>query len=492
LALDTSSSLYGPAMAQARAVAASVIDDLDDDESFQLVTFSDSVRTFADSPVRATSANLRRAERYLDDLRALGTTSMTEGLATALSQEPGPSNGLDMVVLVTDGYIASEAELLRLVQERLGDRRLFVIGVGPAPNRFLLERLAEVGRGALLVVSPGDEPSVVAQEFVERIADPQVTDLEIDWGELTVHSVYPRRLPDLFAGQPLLVHGRYDETGNGEAILRGRIGGRAWSERIQMTLDQGGSGNEAMAPIWARAAVHDGMNRLYLRDDEAAREMVTRLGLDFGLVTRFTSFVAVDDAALEAAEQASGEPAEAAVPQTPAPDLMAQASESGATDGPMPVYEPSMAVEAPMPSPPPPAAMPMGGGDLDSLLNSAVGGGGGARAPTKAAGTPGAAALARRLNSEAQPQGLSRVQIQSVIARHLPELRAAAARHGDVHGSVSIRFVVSSDGRVVSAEVDRSTLGGGPAERAILDIFRRMLFPSFAGPNVTVSYPINV
>jgi Ca-activated chloride channel family protein len=491
VAIDTSSSLHGPALEQARTVAATVLGTLEDDERFQVVAFSDSVRTFADAPVPATDGNVARGEGFLDGLRALGTTSMTEGLHAALGQPAPPRGALDLVVLVTDGYIASEAEVLRLVNDGLGGRRLFVIGVGPAPNRFLLERLAEVGRGALLVVSPGDAPEVVAQDFIERIAHPQVTDVRIDWGTLHVSDVYPRRVPDLFAGQPLLVHGRFDGDGRGDVVVRGRAGGRAWSETIRLALAEGGSGNEAQAQVWARSAIHDAMSRLYLRDDPAAVDRVTRLGLEFGLVTQFTSFVAVDDRVLAAVQDDDPPPATGSgsvVEAIEGGDAPATAADIHAAVGDLPVPVGS-ATAAPSPSMPPPPVS-----DLDGLLDSAVGGGR-SPAPTKAvplADHRGSPALERRASVSVRDR-LSRVEIRNVIAHRLGALRAAAQPHradGSPPVRLTVRLVISPDGRVVSAVVTSREGSTDALERAVLDVLRRMIFPPSTGGTTIVSYPL--
>ena len=502
LALDTSSSLYGPALAQTKAVATTVLESLDHHESFQVVAFSDSVRTFTQSPSRATDANVTRAEEFVDDLRALGTTAMTAGLQTALRQESPPEDVLDIVVLVTDGYIASEREILRLVHDNLGHRRLFVVGVGPAPNRFLLERLAEVGRGALLIVSPADEPEVVAQDFIERIAHPQVTDLQIDWGELNVTSVYPRRVPDLFAGQPLMVHGRFDEAGEGEVVLRGRVGGRAWSDTLHVAFAEDGENNDAIASVWARSAIHDNMNRLMLRDDEDAEDRVTRLGLAFGLVTRFTSFIAVDDAALAAVEDdaparngsasaagdSSDEPvATAATVNVPVPESVAAAEPAS------PIMAPPAA--SPMPTPLLPPTKAMSGG-LDQLLESAVGGGGSPAGLAKAS-TPGRMARTPRGKrpSSVNHVPLSPAAVQGVITRHMGEIRTVAQRHrngGATGGQMVVRLVIGANGHVVTATLASSAVTDAAFQRDVLAIFRRMAFPAFSGPNQTIAVPIEV
>lgn len=456
-ALDTSSSMLGRPLAQARAIVNEALASLGPEDELQVVTFSDLVRAYAaDGPVAATDDQVIGAEQFVDDQRALGTTSMTAGLERALGQPEADDEVLDLIVLVTDGYVAGEEALMRLVHQRLGRRRLYTVGVGPAPNRFLLERLAEFGRGASVVVSPSEMPEVVAQQFLERITAPQLTDIELDWGELTVHSVYPRRIPDLFGGQPLIIRGRYELPGEDHVTLRGRIGGRLWQEQVPVVLASADvGGNDALAPIWARAAVHDLMNGLYLRNDPDRQEAVTDLGLRFGLVTRFTSFVAVEDRFL------SGVGSGGVGEELGYGGLGLQGLGTGGG----------------------------GSGEGNHGLGSlgSVGSGSGVR---RAAGLPTVR------TGRAMVRGtLSRETVRRTIRMHTNELRGVYERHlmldPSLEGRVVVRLTIGPDGVVMAVSIASSTLEHELTERGLLEVFRRMRFPAVPnGGTYLVNYPL--
>ena len=472
-AVDTSSSMLGRPLVQAQAIVNEALATLGEEDELQVIGFSDMVQTFSAHPLNGTDEHVIDAENWVDDLRALGTTSMTAGLSRALEQQPSDEDVLETVVLITDGYVASEQELFRLVHERLGHRRLSTVGLGPAPNRFLLERLAEFGRGTSLVVSPADHPEVVAQDFLERIENPQLTDLEIDWGELTIHSVYPRRPSDLFEGQPLLVRGRYDAPGEGYVTVRGRMGGRQWEERVPVVLASADrTGSEAMAPIWARAAVHDLMNGLYLRDDPDREDAITDLGLRFGLVTRFTSFVAVEEAFLQSLGGANGQ---GALFGYPGLGLIGTGRGGGGYGE--------------------------GTIGLGSLNTIGHGGGGGSGSAYGAAGSnmlrsvAAVRAPAIRTGSAMIRGSLSADTVRRRIRMHSAQFRHAYENQlrssPGLSGRIVVRVVIGPTGQVLSAEVTSSSMDNEELHQAILGIFRRMTFPDVeGGGTVVVSYPL--
>ena len=159
-----------------------------------------------------TERQQQELEQRLDELRATGATEMVPAIERALSA-PTEDDRLSIVVLVTDGYIGNEAAVLRAIATSLGDHRLYALGVGSAVNHFLVERAAEIGRGHAIVAPLSEDPSDAATRFASYIDRPVFTDVSIDWGGLEVTDVYPRRVPDLFAGRPLVVHGRFAGKG---------------------------------------------------------------------------------------------------------------------------------------------------------------------------------------------------------------------------------------------------------------------------------------
>lgn len=316
--VDTSSSMHGRPLEHARAVIRRVIEGLQPTDRFNVLGFSDQVRVLSETWMSRTDQSAQRAESFVNELRATGATEMVPAIERALAAPTSPER-LSIVVLVTDGYIGNEAEVLRAVATRLGEHRLYAFGVGSSVNRFLVERAAEVGRGRAIVVAPSEDPRLSADRFVQWIDRPVFTDVEVDFGQLAVSDVYPRRIPDLFAGKPLTIQGRFARGGEGVVRVRGTVNGQRYERAIEVRLPDAPSPDgphASQATLWARAAVEDRMRRLTLRDDPALIAEVTQLGLAHSIVTPWTSFVAVEERPAEPAPD--GEEPEARATVSPA------------------------------------------------------------------------------------------------------------------------------------------------------------------------------
>lgn len=297
--VDSSSSMAGRPMAQAQAVMGELLSGLRPTDTFNILRFSDEVESLGETALSGSEEDRARGEAYIASLHAVGATEMVPAIEAGLGGASSSDDGdeLDIVVLVTDGYIANEAEVLRTIAANLGDSRLYGLGVGSSVNRFLLERVAEMGRGRAIVATLSEEPEAVAERFASFVDRPVFTNVTVDFGELDISDVYPRRVPDLFAGRPLVLQGRFDEGGTATVRVRGDIGGQRYERAVEVQLPSTTSeaATSVHGTLWARAAVHDRMNRLYLRDDPTLIEEVTDIGLAHRMVTQWTSFVAVDE-----------------------------------------------------------------------------------------------------------------------------------------------------------------------------------------------------
>src|SRR5262249_50714414 len=167
-------------------------------------------------------------------------------------------------------------------------------------NRVRLDKMGETGRGAVEYVTLADKADEAADRFYERVRSPLLTDLYVDWGGLPVMDVYPQRLPDLFSGQPLVITGRYTQAASGTAHLKGTRAGGAFSRDIPVTFSSNTPQFDALAGYCARRRIDDLMAQDWLGIQRGAmdpklKEQITQLGLDYRLMTQFTSFVAVED-----------------------------------------------------------------------------------------------------------------------------------------------------------------------------------------------------
>jgi Ca-activated chloride channel family protein len=291
--LDCSGSMRGAPLNAAKDVVRRVLGSLHPRDSFQIIRFSESASGLSRKPLANTPGNVQRALSYLDALRGGGGTRMIEGIKASLDGQTD-SERMRVVAFLTDGYIGNEREILAAVRQRLGDARLFGFGIGSSVNRYLLEGLAEEGRGAAAFRTPRESADELVRRFVERISSPVLTDVRVAFEDVEAFDIEPMPIPDLFAGQPLVISGRYRTPGAGTLIVEGKIAGEPVTFREVLRLPERSVEHEALGRLWARARIHRLERELHGGKDEDVVERITSLALRHRLMTRYTSLVAVD------------------------------------------------------------------------------------------------------------------------------------------------------------------------------------------------------
>jgi Ca-activated chloride channel family protein len=290
--IDTSCSMTGEPLAAAKRAMDLALGHLRPDDTFMLIDFADRASSFHDVPLLATPPNVARARAYLMALPASGGTNQLDGIRRALDR-PTEAGRLRLVLLMTDGYIGNEREVFAETTRLLGSARLFGFGIGGSVNHYLLSRLSEAGRGFSQYVRTDEDPTAAVERFVRRIERPVLTDVALQWEGLEVRDVLPVHVPDLFDAQPLIVVGRYRRPGVGTVTLRGLVKGRMVElpTRVELPEQPTASG---LTTLWARAKV-EALDRLqHFGETPDAIEAITTLGLEYHLVTAYTSFVAVE------------------------------------------------------------------------------------------------------------------------------------------------------------------------------------------------------
>ena len=296
--IDASGSMSGVPLTQAKDAVRAALDQLRESDTFQLIRFSDNASQFGSVPVVANSDNIRRAKHWLDHLHGGGGTQMVEGVRAALQFPHDPAR-LRFVSFMTDGYIGNEAEILSAINGNLGASRIFSFGVGSSVNRYLMERMATVGKGAVAYLGPGDSGYTVMSDFFTRISHPALTDVEIDWGSTAVSNVYPSRLPDLFVGRPLVVTGTFTGVPGSINVVGNQAGGKK-----KLAIGAAQEAGSELAKVWARLRIAELNDRLSVQGD-ANGELASAIrdtALRFQLMSDFTSFVAVDSSSRTAGE----------------------------------------------------------------------------------------------------------------------------------------------------------------------------------------------
>jgi Ca-activated chloride channel homolog len=292
LLIDTSGSMGGEPLAQARRVLGAIVDTLGDGDSLEMIEFSSQARRWQAEPQRVTAKVRAAAQRWLAALKAGGGTEMRTGILEALA--PRRADTQRQIVLVSDGAIGFEREIVHEILHRLpASSRLHTVGVGSAVNRSLTEAAARAGRGLEVIVGIGEDPERAAQRLVARTDAPLVVDLTLSGSALVAHA--PMRLPDLFAGAPARVALELAAAG-GELVASGRTHDGAWEQRIVVAPLAAGEGNGAVVTMFGREAVADLETRLCAGEAaEAIDAAVEKVGLEFQIATRLTSWIAAGD-----------------------------------------------------------------------------------------------------------------------------------------------------------------------------------------------------
>ncbi|MBN1268222.1 MAG: hypothetical protein JXB04_01425, partial [Kiritimatiellae bacterium] len=201
-----------------------------------------------------------------------------------------------IVCFMTDGYIGNETEILAAIEKKLGDdTRLFSFGVGSSVNRYLLERMADVGKGEVQYVLLNENPEDTVKRFCERVRNPVLTHIRVDWSDLDVSGITPARIKDLFVGQPIFVLGQYGRAGSATVKVRGKVGGKDVVYEIAVTLPGEAPENGALATLWARGRIRELMAEQYRGENKDVIEKITELALKYRLMSQYTSFVAVEE-----------------------------------------------------------------------------------------------------------------------------------------------------------------------------------------------------
>jgi Ca-activated chloride channel homolog len=310
--LDCSGSMSGEPIAQAKAAIRHALKQLQPGDSFQIINFSERASQLGTKPLEATPANIRKGLAYVSALNSDGPTEMIEGIKAALDFPHDPER-LRFVCFLTDGFIGNEAEILAAVHEHIGASRIFSFGVGSSCNRYLLDHMAKMGEGAVAYLGLHDDGAKVMDDFFERVSHPAMTDIKIDWGNLQVGEVYPQRVPDLFVGRPVILTGRFNGANATNIRISGKAGARPVELTFPVTLEE--SAGNALPSVWARAKIAELADQATYQANSDLQGEIKQVALDYGLMSAFTAFLAVDSSQKTAGNTGTTVPVAVPVPE---------------------------------------------------------------------------------------------------------------------------------------------------------------------------------
>ncbi|MFB2897824.1 VIT domain-containing protein [Aerosakkonemataceae cyanobacterium BLCC-F50] len=294
--IDTSGSQSGAPLMQCQELMRRFINGLNPNDTFSIIDFCDTTQQLSPVPLANTAQNRSLAINYINRLNASGGTELLRGIRAVLNFPVTDSGRLRTIVLLTDGYIGNENQILAEVQQNLKPgNRLHSFGAGSSVNRFLLNRIAEIGRGISRIIRHDEPVNEVVEKFFHQINNPVLGNINWQWeGEGESPIIYPQTPPDLFAQQPLVLFGRKSDKLAGKLHINGIVaGGMRYQQTFNLNFND--VGNPAIAQLWGRSRIKELTNQMVKGDTKKGVEAVTDTALSYQLLSQYTAFVAVSD-----------------------------------------------------------------------------------------------------------------------------------------------------------------------------------------------------
>jgi Ca-activated chloride channel family protein len=301
--IDTSGSMSGTSIEQARAALESGLEALRPSDRFNVVAFDSTARQLFEGTVPASPEHVKKALGWVRRLQADGGTEMIPALELALGHGPDPEH-VGQVVFVTDGSVGNEHDVFRFIEGHLATQRLFTVGIGSAPNQYFMRGAARFGRGTFTHVASTNEVAERMGELWSKLDTPLLGDLELGWKGSANVEAWPARLPDLYDGEPLVILAKLDAQTSGVS-LSGKRAGQPFSSELTLAASSNKPGNtksgtpkaleRGIHKLWARRKIDGLMDQtIEGRSEEEVRPEVTALALHHHLLSKYTSLVAVD------------------------------------------------------------------------------------------------------------------------------------------------------------------------------------------------------
>jgi Ca-activated chloride channel family protein len=292
--MDVSGSMHGFPLEVSKQVLRRVLSTLRPIDYFNIVFFSGGSFVLSPTSLAATDFNKERGLGEVERQQGGGGTELLPALQRAIGLPRPRADIARVVVIATDGYVSVEREAFTLVHDHLDDASVFTFGIGSAVNRHLIEGLARVGKGLPFVVLGQGEAEAAAARFADYIDSPLLTQVDVRFNGFAGYDLEPSSVPDLFADRPIVITGKFRGAPTGDITIAGFTGAGRFERTLKVARDQAGPGSDALKYLWARERVALLSDYASVGGAEESKAEVTRLGLKYGLLTQWTSFVAID------------------------------------------------------------------------------------------------------------------------------------------------------------------------------------------------------
>jgi len=286
--IDTSGSMGGQSIIQAKAALELALTRLKPGDRFNVIKFNSQTSKLFSQSELVTASSLQQSINFVRSLNAGGGTEMATALRAALANQ-GENNDLRQVIFLTDGSIGNEQALFEIIQDQLGRSRLFTIGIGSAPNSHFMQRAANFGRGTHTYIGKIEEVQTRMRALFEKIEKPVLKDIAIDWTQTNME-IWPQKIIDLYKGEPLLITAKTNQQ-LGEIKVTGKVANNNWSSSLKL---DGGQTRRGISTLWARNKIAALMEQKRDAEFESIKKTIIETALEHHLVSKYTSLVAVD------------------------------------------------------------------------------------------------------------------------------------------------------------------------------------------------------
>lgn len=297
LVVDTSGSMEGKRIDETRQALKTIINSLHDQDNFNLIQFNTGVEHFSNKLVAATKVNKSEALDYIDELEASGATNISGALeATKSMLDNAKQNAENVVIFMTDGEATvGETDKNKLLSFAPENSRIFTVGIGYDVNTQFLDKLAKSHHGLSEYVEPEDNVDTTIKSFLNKLTKPAMRNVKLSFQDIKVSKVYPRAPLDLYAGQQLVLLGRYNQGGKGSITVSGEVDGKVQNQTFPIELKAQSRSNSFLPKLWAarRIANLTEQARENNNPQEIVQEIIS-LSKKFGIISEFTSFLATD------------------------------------------------------------------------------------------------------------------------------------------------------------------------------------------------------